>query len=97
MCTYAWISDLTKVRLQVIFHALDSPWQCHPSEEEDDQHHVGECSSEVHYLQTHKCMQAGYGFVHMQTPYTTCHVSFVIYTIHTALNVWGFFCFVFIW
>lgn len=57
VCSYTWISELAEVRREVESKPLCSSWECHPTKEEDEEHQVGEGSSEVHDLQTHACKQ----------------------------------------
>lgn len=62
--SYFWISEPAEVRVEVIFQSFSGAWERHTTEEEDDQHQVGECSSEVHHLQTQKCIQkVSYDFI----------------------------------
>lgn len=52
MSSYIWITDLAEVWVEVIHQSLPRSWECHSTEEEDQEHQVGERSCEVHYLQT---------------------------------------------
>lgn len=52
--SYIGISELSEVRGEVISQSLPSTWECHSTDEEDEQYQVGEAGSEVHHLQTQK-------------------------------------------
>lgn len=58
--SYIGISELSEVRGEVISQSLPSTWECHSTDEEDEQYQVGEAGSEVHHLQTQKWIQTGY-------------------------------------
>lgn len=61
--SYLWVSELAEVRGEVVFQAICSSWECHSTEEEEEQHQVGKCSCEIHHLQMQKSIYTKYGFL----------------------------------
>lgn len=47
---YLWIREPGEVRVQIEFDAFRGTWQCDTSDQEDQQHDVGEGGSDIHDL-----------------------------------------------
>ena len=53
MC-YHGVGEAGRVRVEVELDALPGSWQCHPSDQQDQQHSVGECGRHVHHLEINR-------------------------------------------
>lgn len=51
---YLWISQTSKIRVKIKLDASAGSWQGEPPNKKNQEHDVGECSSEIHYLRVEK-------------------------------------------